>query len=57
MTSQEEQIMVKTGKVKVNDINMYYEIHGDGFPLVMIHGINQNSLAWPPIFLDEVVAN
>jgi len=57
MSDQEEQIKVKTGKVKVNDINMYYEIHGDGFPLVMIHGINQNSLTWPPIFLDEVSKN
>ncbi len=25
--------------VKVRDINMYYEIHGEGEPLVLIHGI------------------
>ena len=54
MSDQEEQIMIKKGKVKVNDINMYYEIHGEGFPLVMIQGIGQSSLMWPPIFLDEV---
>jgi len=28
-----------TGKyAKVNGLNMYYEIHGDGYPLVLIHG-------------------
>jgi len=25
-------------KVKVGDINMYYEVHGEGEPLVMING-------------------
>ncbi|MFX1402781.1 MAG: alpha/beta fold hydrolase [Promethearchaeota archaeon] len=25
-------------KIKVNDINIYYEIHGDGFPLIFIMG-------------------
>lgn len=24
--------------VKVGNINMYYEIHGEGEPLVLIHG-------------------
>ena len=26
-------------KVKVNDINMYYEIHGKGEPLVLLQGM------------------
>jgi hypothetical protein len=26
-------------KIKVNDINMYYEIHGEGEPLVLIQGM------------------
>ncbi|MFX1498818.1 MAG: alpha/beta fold hydrolase [Promethearchaeota archaeon] len=25
-------------KIKVNDINIYYELHGDGFPLIFIMG-------------------
>ena len=54
MSDQEEQIMIKKGKVKVNDINMYHEIHGEGFPLVMIQGLGMPALMWPPIFLDEV---
>lgn len=32
--------------MKVNDINMYYEIHGEGFPLVMILGAVQNIFWW-----------
>jgi len=57
MSSQEEQTTIKTGKVKVNDINMYYEIHGDGFPLVMIHGFAANLDWWPPYLIDEVSKN
>jgi 3-oxoadipate enol-lactonase len=26
-------------KARVNDIEIYYEVHGEGFPLVMIHGL------------------
>lgn len=33
-------------KIKVNDINMYYEIHGDGFPLVMITGLSVCHKVW-----------
>ena len=25
-------------KIKVNDIRMFYEVHGEGFPLIMIMG-------------------
>ncbi|MFX1276549.1 MAG: alpha/beta fold hydrolase [Promethearchaeota archaeon] len=32
--------------IKVNDINMYYEIHGKGFPFVMIMGLSANSDWW-----------
>lgn len=32
--------------VKVNDINMYYEIHGEGEPLVLIHGSCFDTSAW-----------
>ena len=46
-------IIIKRGRVhltsvNVNDINMYYEIHGDGFPLVMITGISENIDWWMP---------
>jgi len=57
MSDQEEQLIVKTGKVKVNDINIYYEIHGDVFPLVMIHGFTANLDWWPPYLIDEISKN
>lgn len=31
---------------KVGDINIYYEIHDDGEPLVMITGLGSNSILW-----------
>ncbi len=35
--------------VKVNDINMYYEIRGDGEPLVLIAGLGTNLTIYEPI--------
>jgi len=35
--------------VKVNDINMYYEIHGDGETLVMIVGLGTDISEWDGI--------
>ncbi len=33
-------------KVKVNDIEMYYEIHGEGEPLVLIEGLGYSTWMW-----------
>ena len=33
-------------KVKVNDIEMYYEVHGEGPPLLMLHGFTGSSFMW-----------
>ncbi len=35
--------------VKVNDIQMYYEIHGDGEPLVLIVGLGTDISEWDGI--------
>lgn len=35
--------------VKVNDIQMYYEIHGDGEPLVLIVGLGTDISEWEGI--------
>ena len=40
-------------KVRVNDIQIYYEVHGEGFPLVMIHGLGANSDWWEPRMVGE----
>jgi pimeloyl-ACP methyl ester carboxylesterase len=36
--------------IKVNDIEMYYEIHGKGDPLIMIHGLGGSSETWDPFW-------
>lgn len=35
-------------KIQVNDISMYYEIHGQGEPLVLIAGFSVDHLTWAP---------
>ena len=41
-------------KIKVNDINMYYEVHGEGFPLVMIMGLSANTDWWTQDLIDNL---
>ncbi len=36
-------------KIKVNDIEMYYEIHGQGEPLVLIAGFSVDHTAWQAV--------
>ena len=38
--------------IKVNDINIYYEIHGAGEPLVLVAGLATDSQSWLPIIND-----
>jgi pimeloyl-ACP methyl ester carboxylesterase len=41
-------------KVRVNDIQIYYEVHGEGFPLVMIAGLSENLDFWDPRLVEEL---
>ena len=41
-------------KVKVNDIQVYYEVSGEGFPLVMINGLGESLDCWDPLFVDSL---
>ena len=43
--------------IKVNDINMYYEIHGDGFPFFMIMGLSCDVNWWTPEIIDAMAQN
>jgi pimeloyl-ACP methyl ester carboxylesterase len=38
--------------VKVNDIKIYYEIYGEGFPLVMIMGLGADLNWWTPEIIE-----
>ncbi|MFX1328147.1 MAG: alpha/beta fold hydrolase [Promethearchaeota archaeon] len=40
-------------KVKVNDINIYFEIHGEGFPFILIRGLSSSIDAWPPYSIEQ----
>ncbi len=44
-------------KVKVNDIQIYYEVHGRGFPLLMIMGLGANVDWWDPRMIQELSKN
>jgi 3-oxoadipate enol-lactonase len=36
-------------KIKVNDINLYYEVHGEGQPLVFVAGFSANHSVWQSV--------
>jgi pimeloyl-ACP methyl ester carboxylesterase len=36
----------KSGKVEVNDINIYYEIYGKGEPLLLVEGLGYSNWMW-----------
>lgn len=38
--------------VSINDFQMYYETHGDGPPLVLLHGFTGSGKAWEPYSAD-----
>lgn len=43
-------------KLRIRDIDIYYEVTGDGEPLLFIHGLGSNSRAWKmqvPIFSEH----
>lgn len=41
-------------KVRVNDIQMFYEVHGEGFPLMMIMGFTGNTSWWDPRWIQTL---
>lgn len=41
-------------KIEVKDINIYYEIHGNGFPLVMILGLSCDVNWWTPELIETI---
>lgn len=41
-------------KIKVNDIQIYYEMQGQGFPLIMTTGLGANVDWWDPRMIQEL---
>jgi len=48
------KVVSRMPKVKVNDIQVYYEVHGKGFPLIMIMGLGGNLDWWDPRLIQEL---
>ena len=44
-------------KLKINDIIIYHEVHGEGFPLVLIMGASGTVEWWDPILIDILSKN
>ncbi|MFW9827715.1 MAG: alpha/beta fold hydrolase [Candidatus Thorarchaeota archaeon] len=41
-------------KIKVDGVNLYYEVHGEGFPLLMIQGLSENVYWWDPPLIEKL---
>ena len=41
-----KEIQVESGFAEINDTNIYYEIAGEGHPLVLIHGGFMDMRMW-----------
>ena len=39
-------------KLTINDIELYYEVQGDGIPLLLIAGLASDSQSWQPIICE-----
>jgi pimeloyl-ACP methyl ester carboxylesterase len=55
-TTVDKAVSIMT-KVKVNDIQIYYEVRGRGFPLMMIMGLGANLDWWDPRMLQGLSKN
>jgi pimeloyl-ACP methyl ester carboxylesterase len=47
----------KVPRVRINDIQMYYEVNGRGFPLLMIMGLGASLDAWNPRMIQGLAKN
>lgn len=52
MNSDLTQIPPQGHFATVNDMQMYYEVYGEGTPLVLLHGFADSALSWHP-FIGE----
>jgi esterase len=43
-------------EVLVNDVRLYYEEHGEGDPILCIHGTASSAMVWRPASIDQLAA-
>ena len=41
-------VPTKSGRLRIDGAEVYYEIHGDGEPLLLIHGLGSCGADWAP---------
>ena len=41
-------------EIHVNGVRLYYEEHGDGDPILVIHGTSSSAMVWRPAAIDEL---
>ncbi len=46
------QMPKKAESVSVNDTHLYYEVYGEGEPLILLHGYTLSSRMWTPFIAD-----
>ena len=46
------QVPIKAESVQVNGKSLYYEVYGEGEPLILLHGYSLSSLSWKPYVTD-----
>ena len=51
LPNQVNEGRLKLPKIQVDGLDLYYEIHGEGFPLIMIMGISGDAYWWDSPFI------
>src|SRR3989442_15465214 len=41
-------------EISVNGVRLYYEEHGQGDPILCIHGTSSSAMVWRPAAIDEL---
>ena len=52
MSTADDQLPAEGKIASVNGFQMYYEIHGEGEPLVLLHGFFGSGEFWQPLVAD-----
>jgi pimeloyl-ACP methyl ester carboxylesterase len=51
-TFSQGQVLKKSGLIPVNEVEIYYEVYGQGDPLFLLHGYTQSSTLWKDYISD-----